>query len=160
WDGHVILTSGASEALSIALRGRRVLASAVEHDAVWRAAPGAEVIAADPILRAVPAGAELVAVQHANSETGVLQPLADLAPARRARLRRRARSTARLARRRRALAGDDRRRDRRGGRRGDRARITPDRHGRLVPDARRRLRRAADPFRSPRDRRVGRQRLR
>jgi cysteine desulfurase len=81
WDGHVILTSGASEAIALALRGRRVLASAVEHDAVWRAAPGAGVIAADPIVRAVPEGAEVVAIQHTNSETGVVQPLGDLAPA-------------------------------------------------------------------------------
>jgi cysteine desulfurase len=79
WDGPVILTSGASEAIALALRGRRVAASAVEHDAVWRAAPDAAVLAADPIVRAVPDGAEIVAVQHANSETGVLQPLADLA---------------------------------------------------------------------------------
>jgi cysteine desulfurase len=81
WDGHVILTSGASEAIALALRGRRVLASAVEHDAVWRAAAEAGVIAADPILREVPPGAEIVAIQHANSETGVVQSLADLAPA-------------------------------------------------------------------------------
>lgn len=80
WDGHVILTSGASEAIALALRGRRVLASAVEHDAVWRAAPDAGVVAADPIVRTVPSGAEIVAIQHANSETGVLQPLTDFAP--------------------------------------------------------------------------------
>lgn len=81
WDGHVILTSGASEAIALALRGRRVAASAVEHDAVWRAAPTAEVLAADPLVRTAPSGVEVVAIQHANSETGVLQPLADLAPA-------------------------------------------------------------------------------
>jgi cysteine desulfurase len=78
WDGHVILTSGASEAIALAVRGRRVLASAVEHDAVWRAAPGAGVLAADPLVRAIPEGAELAAIQHANSETGVVQPLAAL----------------------------------------------------------------------------------
>ncbi len=47
WRGDVILTSGASESLAIAL-GRtgasRRLVSAVEHDAVLRAAPGAEVL--------------------------------------------------------------------------------------------------------------------
>ena len=81
WEGHVILTSGASEAIALGLRGRRVLASAVEHDAVWRAAPDAQPIAAEPIVHGIPHDAEVVAIQHANSETGVLQPLADLAPA-------------------------------------------------------------------------------
>ena len=104
WDGHVILTSGASEALALALRGRRVLASAVEHDAVWRASPGAEIVQARPITvrdelvealsllsdaeaKGSPSTSSgrtekgsIVAIQHANSEIGVLQPVADLAP--------------------------------------------------------------------------------
>ena len=89
WDGHVILTSGASEALAMALRERTVLASAVEHDAVWRAATDARVIPATPLvdpadLADVPAGA-VVAVQHANSETGVVQPLGELVGGVRAR---------------------------------------------------------------------------
>src|ERR1700712_5628691 len=50
WDGEVIFTSGASEALSIAL-GRThsdaVLVSSVEHDAVHRIAPDAYMV---PIL--------------------------------------------------------------------------------------------------------------
>ena len=101
WEGQVILTSGASEAIVLALRGRRVLASAVEHDAVWRAAPDAGVLPATPTVRTklvkvLPffegkdsastssarteeRSAPIVAIQHANSETGVLQPLADLA---------------------------------------------------------------------------------
>ena len=78
WNGHVVLTSGASEAIALALRGRRVLASAVEHDAVWRAAPQAEVLAADSLVHTRPVRVEIVAIQHANSETGVLQPLTDL----------------------------------------------------------------------------------
>lgn len=78
WTGHVILTGGASEAIALALRGRRVLASAVEHDAVWRAAPEAAVLAADPLVRCVPDDAGVAVIQHANSETGVIQPLADL----------------------------------------------------------------------------------
>ena len=98
WDGHVIFTSGASEGLAIALRGRDVLASAVEHDAVGRAAPAASVLPVTPDailapaavraalagLRRVagaPSAAPVAAIQHANSETGVIQPLADLAPA-------------------------------------------------------------------------------
>ena len=42
WDGEVIFTSGASEALWIALnraKATRRIVSAVEHDAVFRAAP-------------------------------------------------------------------------------------------------------------------------
>src|SRR6187399_3365060 len=45
WDGEVILTSGASEALAIGLgraKAARRLVSMVEHDAVIRAAPDAE----------------------------------------------------------------------------------------------------------------------
>ena len=34
WTGEVVLTGGASESLAMALGGRDVLASAVEHDAV------------------------------------------------------------------------------------------------------------------------------
>src|SRR5688572_24297730 len=47
WDGEVIFTSGASEALAIGLQRAQVerrLISPVEHDAVFRAAPDAEVI--------------------------------------------------------------------------------------------------------------------
>lgn len=90
WRGELIFTSGASEALAIALgrSDRRVFASAVEHDAVFRAAPDAlllpigakaEVLreALDGALRASPPA--LVAVQHVNSETGVKQPVDALA---------------------------------------------------------------------------------
>src|SRR6478736_7693828 len=47
WDGEVIFTSGASEALAIGLgraKAARQLVSAVEHDAVFRAAPDAAII--------------------------------------------------------------------------------------------------------------------
>src|SRR3954469_15812915 len=89
WDGELIFTSGASEALAIALgrSDRRVLASAVEHDAVFRAAPEAEVVpigtkaqvsreALDEALRAGPP--EPIAIQHINAEAGVCQPIEDL----------------------------------------------------------------------------------
>lgn len=92
WGGEVLLTSGASESLAIAL-GRttasRRLITAVEHDAVMRA--GAEVSAVIPVgadgivdrdaLQAALAGAKptLVCVQWANSETGVRQPIAEIA---------------------------------------------------------------------------------
>ena len=51
WDGEVIFTSGASEALAIGLGRAKVdrrIVSAVEHDAVFRAAPDAEVIGVRP----------------------------------------------------------------------------------------------------------------
>ena len=88
WEGEVIFTSGASEALAIGL-GRanadRRLISAVEHDAVFRAAPGAEVmpvllddekwlkgtIDQDALAAALAKpGRAILAVQHINSETG------------------------------------------------------------------------------------------
>ncbi|KQM67095.1 MULTISPECIES: cysteine desulfurase family protein [unclassified Sphingomonas] len=81
WDGEVILTSGASEALSIALRGRDAAAASVEHDAVLRIAGEQRVpVGADGLidLAALPP-ARRVAVQSANSETGVMQPLAAVA---------------------------------------------------------------------------------
>lgn len=88
WSGETIFTGGASEALAIALgRTRRSLAiSAVEHDAVMRAAGAARMIAVDAdglvdlaALDALLAPDLLVAVQWANSETGVRQPLAAIA---------------------------------------------------------------------------------
>lgn len=87
WDGEVILTSGASEALAIAIsRCAQPLAavSAVEHDAVMRPAGEAPRLGVDRQGRIDPASAALpglVAVQHANSETGVILPLADVAQA-------------------------------------------------------------------------------
>ena len=87
WTGEVVLTSGASEALAIALTRAAlpaVAVSAVEHDAVLRLAEGLPRLAVDHCGRVDPADAArpgLVAVQHANSETGVIQPLADVAAA-------------------------------------------------------------------------------
>ena len=87
WPGEVILTSGASEAIGSALRGRSdVAVSAVEHDAVLRAAPDARRLPVgrraevdrDALADALAAGCTRVAVQHVNSETGVTQPIADM----------------------------------------------------------------------------------
>lgn len=86
WSGRIVFTSGASEALAIALgrakAGPRHV-SAVEHDAVFRAAPdaGKLPVRADGIaeLGAVAGESPLVAVQHANNETGLLQPLGEMA---------------------------------------------------------------------------------
>ena len=92
WPHELIFTSGASEALAIAM-GRTdhdaALISAVEHDAVHRLVPGAYVlpvsgdgvIATDALfgrLSALGARRPLVAIQQANNETGVIQPLAEL----------------------------------------------------------------------------------
>lgn len=83
WSGEVIFTSGASEALQIGL-GRakpdRRIVSAVEHDAVFRAAPGAEVLPIGDglidqnILSSALArgGRAVVAIQQINSETGTV----------------------------------------------------------------------------------------
>ena len=82
WRGAVVFTSGASEALAIALQRAQAgprFVSAVEHDAVFRAAPEAVRVAVDHGgIAAMPAVGDdgmLVAIQHANNETGVIQPL-------------------------------------------------------------------------------------
>lgn len=80
WDGEVIFTSGASEALWIALnrtKMERQIVSAVEHDAVFRAAPDAQVLrvtGADGTLEGdhAAAGNAIIAMQHTNSETGTI----------------------------------------------------------------------------------------
>jgi cysteine desulfurase len=86
WTGAVIFTSGASEALAIALgraKGGARYVSAVEHDAVFRAAPAAvrlPVHGAGRVLTDAIAGERpVVAVQHVNNETGIVQPLAEIA---------------------------------------------------------------------------------
>ncbi len=92
WDDELIFTSGASEALSIALARTDhdvVLVGATEHDAVHRVVPeaylvpvGAEgLVARDALvgrLGALGAKRPLVAIQSVNNETGVMQPLAEL----------------------------------------------------------------------------------
>ena len=78
WDGELIFTSGASEALWIALNrakaGRRIV-SAVEHDAVFRAAPDAEIVRDDSRFD----DNTILAVQHVNSETGTINPVGAMA---------------------------------------------------------------------------------
>lgn len=83
WDGELIFTSGASEALAIGL-GRanvdRRIVSAVEHDAVFRAAPDASKfrlvdgwIDTRGLEQAFDgAGRAVVAIQSVNSETGTV----------------------------------------------------------------------------------------
>jgi len=79
WQGELVFTSGASEALAIALTRCRLAPAAVsgvEHEAVLRHAGEARKLAVDGnglVVEPLPAG--LVAIQHANNETGVVQPI-------------------------------------------------------------------------------------
>ena len=86
WDGELILTSGASEAIALALRGQDAIASAVEHDAVLAVAGKIRLpVDADGYVEvdAIQAAARY-AVQSVNNETGVIQPLSKIAAAVRA----------------------------------------------------------------------------
>jgi cysteine desulfurase len=90
WDGEIIFTSGASEAAALALGNANAserFVSAVEHDAVLAAAPGAPRLAVLPdgavdqeALEAILSRAKqpVVAIQRINSETGNHQNLGDL----------------------------------------------------------------------------------
>jgi cysteine desulfurase len=92
WNGEVIFTGGATEAIRIALTRAKCdarIVSAVEHKAVHRAAPDAFFLpvqadgtvlpaALEGRLGALGAKAPLVAVQAVNNETGVCQPLHEL----------------------------------------------------------------------------------
>lgn len=88
----VVFTSGGTEANTLALRGcgrRRVLVSAVEHPSVREAVAEAATIPVDgdgvvdlaALERLLAAGSEpaLVSVMAANNETGVVQPVAEVA---------------------------------------------------------------------------------
>lgn len=86
WDGHILFTSGASEAIAIGLqraKAARIVTSPVEHDAVLRVTKGAERLAVDEdgivlSLRGDDGnGARdmVLAIQHVSNETGVIQPL-------------------------------------------------------------------------------------
>ena len=91
WAHELVLTSGASESLHLALTrsmAERRLITAVEHDSVLRHSEGAKVlpVTRDGILdlaalRGALAGEgrTLLCVQYANSETGVRQPIAAIA---------------------------------------------------------------------------------
>jgi cysteine desulfurase len=90
-DG-VVFVSGGTEANHLALFGaarERVLVSDVEHDSVRYAFPGSEVIPVDcngvvlidalDRLLAADSRPALVSVMFANNETGVIQPVAEVA---------------------------------------------------------------------------------
>lgn len=89
---NVIFTSGGTEANHLALRGfpeRRLIVSAIEHDSVLAAAPGAArlpvtgdgVADLDALERLLTAESRpgLVTLMLANNETGVIQPVAEAA---------------------------------------------------------------------------------
>ena len=89
---EVVFTSGGTEANALALLGcgrRRRLVSDVEHASVLQNAPGAErlpvdgegVVRIDALDRLLAASSEpaVVSVMLANNETGVIQPLAEIA---------------------------------------------------------------------------------
>jgi cysteine desulfurase len=90
WEGELIFTSGASEAAALALgnaRGGQRMVSAVEHDSVILAAPGAVMLPVranglvdiNILEQALHAqDAPVVAVQSINSETGAGQDLPEV----------------------------------------------------------------------------------
>ena len=92
----IVFTSGGTEANALALAGagrRRILASAIEHDSVLAAAAALDpetpripvarsgVVDLDALVRLLDGqgGATLVSVMLANNETGVIQPVAEIA---------------------------------------------------------------------------------
>jgi cysteine desulfurase len=90
WRHDVILTSGASEAVTIAARRAKVpgrILGATEHDIVpYAMGEQARVISVDregvvdlaELDAALGAGPALVAIQMVNNETGVIQPLGEI----------------------------------------------------------------------------------
>ena len=90
----VVFTSGGTEANNLALSGfSHVITSAIEHDSVLQAAPQASLLpvtddglvdlaALKQMVTAFPADQRdqtIVSVMAANNETGVIQPLAEIA---------------------------------------------------------------------------------
>jgi cysteine desulfurase len=90
WDGALIFTSGATEAIGLAVqrvKAERQVVSAAEHPAVLRLADKAwkVKVRSDGIVDLHDLGVALqggrralVAVQHVNNETGVIQPLDEI----------------------------------------------------------------------------------
>lgn len=84
---QIVFTSGGTEALALALNGAKAsrrLVLATEHAAVLAAAPDARIVPVDANgLAQVPAleAGDLLAAAHANNETGVVQPVAEIVEA-------------------------------------------------------------------------------
>lgn len=84
WDGEILFTSGASEAIALALTGFDSVASAVEHDAVLAAVGDETRLSVDAngnVQLGKIAKGRRYAIQQVNNETGVIQPLGALATA-------------------------------------------------------------------------------
>lgn len=101
-DKEIVFTSGGTESNTLAIIGRalaatephNIVTTTIEHSSLlgattvaerlgWsirRIAPGSDgAVDADAVLAAVDEHTALVSVQHANNETGVIQPVADIA---------------------------------------------------------------------------------
>ena len=85
WQAHVIFTSGATEAISMALGhvpADDIATSPVEHDSVLRVTPGVGRLPVDRDGRVDTRSSavlpRVIAVQHVNNETGVIQPLDEI----------------------------------------------------------------------------------
>ncbi|WP_310473998.1 aminotransferase class V-fold PLP-dependent enzyme [Sandarakinorhabdus sp.] len=92
---NLVFTSGGTEAIALAANGARLagpvrprlLVGATEHSAVLQARDDAQLLPVDgnglidlqALAAALATGPALVAVQAANNETGVIQPLAEVA---------------------------------------------------------------------------------
>lgn len=81
WNGDILFTSGASEAIALALKGFDAVASGVEHDAVLSAVGEGAPVPVDSKgivqLGSVVPGRRY-AIQQVNNETGIIQPLMQL----------------------------------------------------------------------------------
>jgi len=102
-DREIVFTSGGTEADNLAVFGvarrasrspRHVITSTIEHPAVlnacaqleregvevtWLPAGSGGMVRAEDVRRALRPGTVLISVMHANNETGVLQPVAEIA---------------------------------------------------------------------------------